>query len=66
LIIDNLQVAHAGMPGKTTKGFPRKIRAMMCNPFKMNYSCDAAGLQDKEIALQETLGEIMHKLSIRR
>lgn len=64
LIIDNLQVAHAGMPGKTNKKYPRKIRAMLCNPLKINYSHCASGIQLKETMRCETLGEIMHKISL--
>jgi hypothetical protein len=64
LLIDNLQIAHAGMPGKTNKAFPRTIRAMLCNPFKMSYAHSAPGLQYKEMLLHETLGEIMHKMSM--
>jgi len=62
LLIDNLQVAHAGMPGKTNKKFPRKIRAMLCNPFKLSYLNEDSGLQNKDELLPETLGEIMHKI----
>ncbi|MDP1574960.1 MAG: TauD/TfdA family dioxygenase [Coxiellaceae bacterium] len=62
LLVDNLQVAHAGMPGKTTKKFPRKIRAMLCNPLKLSYSDATSGLQDANVLLHETLGEVMHKL----
>lgn len=60
LLVDNLQVAHAGMPGKTSKKNPRKIRAMLCNPFKITYSRSAPGLQPKGELLTETLGKIMH------
>lgn len=64
LIVDNLQVAHAGMPGKTNKTFPRKIRAMLCNPFKINYGDLASGQQAIGEQLDKTLGEIMHKMSV--
>lgn len=63
LLVDNLQVAHAGMPGKTNKKFPREIRAMLCNPFKISYFDSAVGLQDKGELLSATLGERMHEIS---
>ncbi|MDP1603155.1 MAG: TauD/TfdA family dioxygenase [Legionella sp.] len=63
LLIDNLQIAHAGMPGKTCKKFPRTIRAMLCNPFKISYSKTAPGLQHTENLLDATLGEIMQEIS---
>lgn len=59
LIIDNLQVAHAGMPGKTSKTHPRKIRAMLCNPLKLSLNDTAAGIQSPTPLAQQTLGEIM-------
>lgn len=62
LIVDNLQVAHAGMPGKTNKRCSRQIRAMLCNPVKINYSKSESGLHDNVERLHETLGEIMHKI----
>lgn len=40
LIVDNRQVMHAGMPGKGE----RIIRAMICNPIKLNYSLKDPGL----------------------
>ena len=61
LLVDNLQMAHAGMPGKTNKRFPREIRAMLCNPFKMPYSKSASGLQEAGERLDNTLGEIMYR-----
>ncbi|MCX7121887.1 MAG: TauD/TfdA family dioxygenase [Gammaproteobacteria bacterium] len=64
LIIDNLQVAHAGMPGKVSKKYPRKIRAMLCNPLKISYSNLDLGLQNKDGMLHATLGETMHKTSM--
>lgn len=39
LLVDNKQVAHAGMPGSGQ----RTIRAMICNPLKMHYTPDASG-----------------------
>ncbi|MFI4919701.1 MAG: TauD/TfdA family dioxygenase [Legionellales bacterium] len=64
LLIDNLQVAHAGMPGRTTKKHPREIRAMLCNPLKINYAENAAGVQKHPGVRTETLGECMHKAGI--
>lgn len=40
IIIDNLTLAHAGMPGFGS----RCIRALMCNPISLTYSKDAVGL----------------------
>jgi alpha-ketoglutarate-dependent taurine dioxygenase len=62
LLVDNLQVAHAGMPGKTSKNFPRTIRAMLCNPLKLSYSKTAPGLQPAKDSLDETLGAVMQNL----
>lgn len=59
LLIDNLQVAHAGMPGKG----PRILRTMLCNPIKMNYTYSASGVQSVEQSLTETLGEQLVKES---
>ncbi|MDQ6814266.1 MAG: TauD/TfdA family dioxygenase [Bacteroidota bacterium] len=41
LLIDNLQMAHGGMPGFG----PRTIRAMLCNPLEMDISASAPGRQ---------------------
>jgi hypothetical protein len=35
LLVDNKKIMHAGMPGAG----PRLIRAMICNPLTMKYSC---------------------------
>ena len=59
LLVDNLQVAHAGMPGISNKKHPREIRAMLCNPLKLDYSAKAAGIQLRQEACAETLGEKM-------
>jgi alpha-ketoglutarate-dependent taurine dioxygenase len=40
LLVDNRKIMHAGMPGKG----PRTIRALICNPLKMNYSFDQPGI----------------------
>lgn len=63
LLIDNLQVAHAGMPGGTTKKFTRNIRALLSNPCKINYTDHASGLQRIEGGRSSTLGEIMQNIS---
>lgn len=39
LLVDNTQVAHAGMPGAG----PRKIRALICNPLTIPYTSTASG-----------------------
>ncbi len=66
LLVDNVHVAHAGMPGRTSKANPREIRAMLCNPLKLSYSSLAPGLWHNEEFLPETLGEILHKMSLKK
>lgn len=39
LLVDNRKVVHAGMPGSG----PRLIRALICNPLKMQYSSTQPG-----------------------
>lgn len=63
LLIDNLQIAHAGMPGKTSKMYPRDIRAMMCNPLKLTYTKESQGLQSANSLSPATLGEMLSDLS---
>lgn len=41
LLIDNLQMVHAGLPGFGT----RILRTMLSNPVPMNYSCSGEGHQ---------------------
>jgi alpha-ketoglutarate-dependent taurine dioxygenase len=54
LIIDNLKMAHAGMPGFG----PRTLRALICNPIRMRYDRDASGVHvfSAETELLESLG----------
>lgn len=42
LLVDNKQVAHAGMPGRGK----RVIRAMICNRLNMHYTSDGSGEVD--------------------
>jgi len=62
LLVDNIQVAHAGMPGICTTKYPREIRAMLSNPIKIDYSPDALGIQKRESLGSETLGELFTAL----
>ena len=55
LLIDNKQVMHAGMPGAG----PRVVRAMICNPLKMNYSSSASGLLTGEERTTDSIGAHM-------
>jgi alpha-ketoglutarate-dependent taurine dioxygenase len=54
LVIDNLKMAHAGMPGYG----PRMLRALICNPIRMRYDRDASGVHvvRAETELLESLG----------
>ena len=56
LLIDNTQVAHAGMPGYWGKKNQRIIRTMVCNPLKLDYRSTAPGLQDIQKLSEMTLG----------
>ena len=53
LIIDNLKIAHGGMPGLG----PRELRALLCNPVVLDCSRDALGLQLLANDVKQTLGE---------
>jgi Taurine catabolism dioxygenase TauD, TfdA family len=53
LIIDNLKIAHGGMPGLG----PRELRALLCNPVVLDCSRDALGLQLLANDVKQSLGE---------
>lgn len=55
LLVDNMKIAHAGMPGSG----PRLIRAMICNPLDMKYSFEAPGYLNCKIRTTETIGHFM-------
>ena len=59
LLVDNKQVAHAGMPGSGK----RIIRAMICNPLSMQYTQNAGGEFDGVDSLTETIGFYMGRVS---
>ncbi|MBA2655946.1 MAG: TauD/TfdA family dioxygenase [Tatlockia sp.] len=65
LLVDNRKIMHAGMPGAG----PRVVRAMICNPLDMNYSCLDAGKlicknrQTDSIGACMAAGEILNKSS---
>ena len=60
LIVDNLQVAHARMPGFGR----RELRALFCNPIVLNYSQYASGLYELPPEdMMQSLGERLCKLS---
>jgi alpha-ketoglutarate-dependent taurine dioxygenase len=44
LLIDNRQVAHAGMPGAGS----RLVRAIICNPLDMQYDANQSGLYNSQ------------------
>ncbi|MBA4696767.1 MAG: TauD/TfdA family dioxygenase [Legionella sp.] len=52
LLIDNRKVVHAGMPGAGS----RLIRAMICNPVKMDYQVTQSGTWLCQESSNDTLG----------
>lgn len=52
LLVDNHQVMHAGMPGSGD----RLVRAMICNPVKMNYSFTEPGYLKCQYRTTESIG----------
>lgn len=63
LLIDNSKIAHAGMPGDRS---PRIIRAMICNPLKLEYSFPSTGAQTVKDSMSPSLGDIFadYKIAI--
>ena len=60
LIVDNLQLAHGGMPGFGS----RVIRALLCNPIKIDLSPNSSGRQAaKENIDHKPLSEILEAFS---
>ncbi|MDP3705100.1 MAG: TauD/TfdA family dioxygenase [Legionellaceae bacterium] len=55
LLVDNTYIAHTGMPGFGA----RKIRALMCNPLKIDYSATASGIQIIGTSEAATLGSLV-------
>jgi len=55
IVVDNKKVAHAGMPGSG----PRLIRALICNPLKMQYSNKQSGCFLCEDRTTHTIGYYM-------
>jgi hypothetical protein len=53
LIIDNLKMAHAGLPGRGE----RKLPFLLCNPVVLDYSRDALGIQLLAKDRARSLGE---------
>jgi Taurine catabolism dioxygenase TauD, TfdA family len=53
LIVDNLKMAHTGMPGLGH----RELRVLLCNPVVLDYSRDALGLQLLANDMEQSLGE---------
>ena len=53
LIIDNLKMAHAGLPGRGE----RKLPFLLCNPVVLDYSRDASGIQLLAKDRAQSLGE---------
>lgn len=58
LIIDNIKMAHAGMPGL---GY-RELRVLLCSPMALDYSQCASGLQ-LVYDMRQSLGEQLLLLS---
>ena len=61
VIIDNTQIAHAGMPGLSKPGMVRTIRTMLCNPLDILYRPFSSGIQFKKESIEESLGEKLSK-----
>lgn len=55
LLVDNLKVMHAGMPGSG----PRTIRALICNPIEMAYSSTQPGCIETRERRTGTIGSYM-------
>lgn len=63
LIMDNMKLEHAGMPGFGR----RELRAMICNPIEMNGSPEASGIFASSSAkITKTLGERLAELGVGR
>ncbi len=58
LLIDNTKIAHAGMPGNRS---PRVIRAMICNPLKLDFSHPGAGAQTVNMSTSTSLGDMLSR-----
>ena len=60
LIVDNLKMAHSGMPGSGA----RTLRVLICNPTRMRYDSKGPGVQVVSVGSHHpTLGA---QLSVRR
>jgi hypothetical protein len=57
LLVDNMKVMHAGMPGAG----PRLIRAMICNPMEMKYSYMQPGYLHCKNRKTQSIGYWMSK-----
>jgi len=55
ILVDNLKVLHAGMPGAGS----RTIRAMICNPISMKYSFAQCGVINCHLSNMDTVGFYM-------
>lgn len=55
LLVDNLQVVHAGMPGSGE----RTVRAMICNVLEMDYNANQSGILTCRERSTETVGRYM-------
>jgi hypothetical protein len=55
LLVDNLQVVHAGMPGAGQ----RTLRAMICNPLEMDYAYGQSGVLSCKERQIDTVGKHM-------
>jgi alpha-ketoglutarate-dependent taurine dioxygenase len=63
LIVDNLKMAHAGMPGLG----PRDLKALICNAVSVPYMREARGLYEvRADSRHQTLGERLVSLSGRK
>ena len=62
LIVDNLKMAHSGMPGLGR----RELKALLCNPVVLDYSQCGLGLQNPAKDLSQSLGEQLSLLKEQR
>lgn len=60
LLVDNLQVVHAGMPGAGQ----RTVRAMICNALEMDYNHGQSGLLNCKESPSDTIGKHMTDASV--
>jgi alpha-ketoglutarate-dependent taurine dioxygenase len=61
LFVDNLKMAHAGMPGLG----PRRLRALICSPMRLPYSRSNTGSYRCSDLLPSSLGQQLQALRVK-